>query len=327
MKQTRAQEQHFFPWAHEAHGIKLSILAGQLDAARLEILDPRSHALDLSADWHRAQLDLEVQVPTRVAKRVIAEEELGDPPLAVLVALRCDRTRLRRRVGRLDWAQGRAGRFAFGLDLDRAELADKVELDAFLIRARPLEHQAPGVATRVGARLATARAWVLQVDPAPQQSGNYLEVQYRSFVDDPGVPLSQHAALYRLELEREDPILYLNADHEHVRVVLDNKGTRGRRVRARELLYERIEAGVWTQLLIHASARIAEDGELAYAWERAILDQWLARLYPHETDDAARCDALRRDYQQLPRLLTEIDAVIQVHGELAQIATKLVDEL
>lgn len=327
MKESRAQEQRFFPWAHEAQGIKLSILGGHLDAQSLEIVDPHSHSLDLSSPWQRAQLELEVRVPASVARRVVATHERDDPPLAVLVALRCARTHLRRRIARLGWEQGNAGCFELELELVRSEVADQVELDAFLIRSRALDRPTVGVAWRAGARLATARAWILQIDEGSQHSGNYLDVQYRSFARDPSIPPNHRAALYRLDLEREDPILYLNADHERVRTVLDSKGTSGRRARARELLYERIEGGVWTQLLLRASARLVEDDELVYAWERAILDQWLPRLYPDQVDDMARRDCLRRDYQQLPRLLTEIDAVMQVSGELASVATKLLDEL
>lgn len=327
MKESRAQQQRFFPWAHEANGIKLAIVGGQLDAQSLDIVDPHTHVLDLSASWQRAKLALEVRVPAAVATRVVAADEREQPPLAVLIALRCASTHLRRRVAYLPWQAGASGCFEHALEIVRAELAEQAELDAYLIRSRSLNQPTAGVAWRAGARLASARAWTLQIDPSSQRGGNYLDVQYRSFARDPSIPAGQRAALYRLDFERDDAILYLNADHERVRSVLDSKATTGRRARARELLYERIEAGVWMQLILRASARLVEDGELVYAWERSILEQWLPRLYPEQVDDAARRDCLRRDYQQLPRLLTTIDAVTQVSGELATAATKLVDEL
>ncbi len=325
MKQTRAQEQRFFPWAHEALGLELVIAAAQLDDRPVELADPRARLLDLCASWERARLELEVHVPKRIAKRVVAPDEREDPPLAVLVALRCTATHLRRRVARFDWDP--SGRFALTCELLRAELAQVAELDAFLIRSRPLARPQPGVAARVGARLASARPWVLQIDEPAQRSGHFLDVQYRSFIHDPNIPVSQRAALYRLEIEREDPILYLNAELDRVRAVLDNKGTHGRRVRARELLYERIQAGVWTQLLVRVATRLADDGELAYPWEQAILAQWLPQLYPDAIDEAARIEQLRRDVHDLPGLLSNIDAVLQVSNALASCATKLVEEL
>ncbi|KIG19267.1 hypothetical protein DB30_03823 [Enhygromyxa salina] len=331
MKQTAASEQRFFPWVHEAHALKLAVLGGQLDAdtsvSVIDRLDPRGHTVDLSAAWQRATLDLQLSVPSRVVTQVVGAHERDDPPLAILVALRCDRTRVRRQVGLLNWNQGSGGRFELTLELRRDEFADVAEIDAFVIRSRAATHDTPGVASLAGARLASARSWQLLIDKPIERAGNYLDIQYRSFAQEPSIPPPQRASLYRLDLAREDPILYLNADHEHVRAVLDAKGTTGPRARARELLFERIQAGVWTQLFLSASTRFVEDGDHAYAWERSVLDQWLVRLYPDEVDDAARRERLCHDHRQLPSLLVQLDAVIQVSGELAQLAAKLADEI
>lgn len=329
MKQTRAQEQHFFPWPHEPHGLGLSIIAGELDARRIEgvELDAHTRVLDLSRPWQRARLQLEVRAPKRVVRRVVAKHERDQPSVEILVALRCDRTHLRRQVGKCAWVGGETDRFEFELALDRDEFAGHVELDAYLIRSSELEGSTASVAARRGAQLASARPWLLQIDEPPARSGNYLDVQYRSFATDPAVPPNQRGALYRLDANREDPVLYLNADHERARTVLDGKGTRGRRARTRDLLYERVEAGVWSQLVLRASARLIEDGELAYAWEHAILDQWLPRLYLDQVDDDARRACLARDYQHLPGLLAKIDGALQVAGGLGLVVTKLVDEL
>ena len=327
MKQTRTQEQRFFPWTHEDHGLGLAIVGGTLDARRIEGIDRRSRVLDLTTSWERARLERELRARRRVVRRVVAKHERDRPPVAVLLALRCQATCLRRQIGLRDWAEGTNERLDFELVLEREQLAGTVEIDAFLVRTEPLTGQGGGVASRRGARLASARPWIVQIDQPPARSGNYLDVQYRSFCSDPSVPASLHATLYRLDLERDDPILFLNADHTLVRAVLDNKGTRGRRPRVRELLYERIEAGVWSQLILRASARLVEDGELVYAWEHAILEQWLPRLYPDRADDASRRHALERDYPNLPGLLAKLDGVIQASGQLALTATKLVDEL
>jgi hypothetical protein len=327
VKQSRVQEVRFLPWAHESHALALSVLGGRLDGRTLELTDPRVQILDLSSPWQRARIELELRVPTRVLGRVLPEHEHADPRVEILISLRCDRTHLRRQVCLRRWSEGESGRFAAALTIARDELAEQATLDAYLVRSQACSSPMPGVASRLGARLASARPWVLQIDEAPARAGSYLETQYRSFARDPSIPPSNRAALYRLELEREDPILYLNADHERVRAVLDAKGTTGRRARLRELVFERIVSGVWTQLVLRAAARAVEDGELAYAWEHAVLDQWLPRLYPEQADDEARRRCLHRDYQRLPTLLVELDGALQTSGELAEIATKLADEL
>lgn len=327
MKQTRAREQRFLPWAHEAHGLKLVILGGATDGRSFGALDPRGQVLDLSHVWEQAQIQLEVRVPARVVRRVVAKQERDDPPVAVLLALRCDATNLRRRVGMRSWGEWQQDGLRFELQLEREMLAGSAELDVYLIRTRQQESTDSGFASRRGVRLASARTVVIQVDEPLARKGNYLDIQYRSFASAPNIPPSRRAAVYRLELERDEPILYLNEDHEHVRALLDSKGTRGSRARARDLLYERIGAGVWTQLVLGASTRLINDGEVAYAWEAGILAQWLPRLYPDEANEDERRARLERDYSRLPSLLAEIDGAIQSFNELGAAATKLADEL
>jgi hypothetical protein len=291
------------------------------------VIEPRSQTIDLASEWSCARLELELTVPNRVISRVIAEPERVSPPVAGLITLRCDKTHLRERVCLRPWAQAEAGRFRSTLTLARDDLAAVVSLDAYLVRSAAAIEPVPGVASQLNTRLASARPLLLLIDESPIHSGNYLDIQYRSFAKDPTLPASRHAALYRLELDREDPILYINSDHERIRAELDSKGTTGRRARMRDLVFERVAVGVWSQLIVSAAARLVEDGELVYAWEQAVLEQWLTRLYPDQIDDDTRRRCLERDYQRLPQLLHELDLTLQTSGELAALATKLAEEL
>jgi hypothetical protein len=326
MKTSRTREQRFLPWAYESQALTLALIDAELDGHGL-VVDPRSQAIDLASEWSCARLELELTVPNRVLARVLAKPERASPPVAGLITLRCDKTHLRERVCLRPWAEADAGRFRTTLTLARDDLAAVVSLDAFLVRSTAAIEPVPGVASQLGTRLASARPLLLVIDEPPIHSGNYLDIQYRSFAHDPTLPASRQAALYRLELEREDPILYLNSDHERVRAALDSKGTTGRRARMRDLVFERVAVGVWSQLIVRAAARLVEDGELVYAWEQAVLEQWLPRLYPDQIDDDAQRRCLERDYQRLPQLLHELDLTLQTSGELAALATKLAEEL
>ena len=325
MKQSR--EQRFYPWAHASHGLRLSVLSAELDGRCVGPIPPRASALELGASWTRAELVLELRAPRRVVRRLVPKHERDAPPAAVLVTLRCDRSYLRERVGMQPWEAREDERFIFPLSLAREQLAGSVELDACLVRTASAQQGSRGVASLAGMRLAGARTFTLIIDELEPRAGNDLDIQYRSFAADPAIAGHLEGALYRLELETDEPILYLNVDHEQVRPVLDSKGTRGPRARLRELLFERIEVGVWTQLVLRASARLVEDGELAYTWEGAILNQWLPRLYPEQTHEDERRACLERDYQRLPSLLARLDGAMQVEGKLAQLATKLMEEL
>lgn len=327
---TRVQELRFAPWAQDPGGLVLELRALAVDGEPLEI-DPRAPLLELSGPWRRAVVRLQVEPSAGLCERIIPAHEREAPPLTVVASLRCDATHLRRCVGQLPWTAALPFvpfvPFEFEVELTRFELARSVELEAHVIRSIDARAPEPGYAPLAGARLASGRACVIQVDEARAGSGRYLDLQYKSFCADPRIAPHHRAALYRLELEREDPILYLNSDHTALRPILDSKGTRGRRVRLRELLYERVEAGAWAQLLIHVSERLVADGELTYPWQEAVLDRWLPRLYPTLSSEAERRERLLADYAVLDRLLAEIDAALQVHNGLAHEALRFVGEL
>lgn len=322
MKHTRVQELRFPPWAQDPAGLELSIDELEVDGDRVEV-DPREAVIEIGGVWRSARLIARVLPRADLCARVLPEREREQPPMSILVNLRCEATRVRRCVGVAPWAAV----VELEVALEREELARTVELHAHVIRSSDACSPAPGFATLAGARLASGRGRVIEVDEPRPVSGRYLELQYKSFAADPRIPPAQRGALYRLELEREDPILYLNSDHAALRPILDGKGTRGRRVRLRELLYERIEAGAWSQLLVHTAERLVVDGELTYAWQEAVLDRWLPRLYPSLSADDERREQLIADFARLDRLLAEIDAVLQVHNELAGEALRFVGEL
>jgi len=327
MSNTRVQELRFPPWAQEPVGLTLELRGLALDGESVTV-DPRAAVVELSGRWRIATVRLQVVASPGLGERVVPAHERAGLPLTMVATVRCDATRLRRGVGRVAWAPGDTQWApSFEFELARVELARTVELGAHAIRSTDATTPEPGFASLAGARVASGRALTLQVDEPRPGSGRYLELQYKSFNADPQVPHDHRASLYRLELEREDPILYLNADHAALRPILDSKGTRGRRVRLRELLYERVEAGAWMQLLVHVSERLVDDGELTYPWQEAVLDRWLPRLYPALGSAAERRERLIADFAQLDRLLLSFDAALQVHGGLAHEATRFVGEL
>src|SRR5690606_3367017 len=312
MKHTRVQQLRFPPWAQDPAGLELEIHNLEIDGEPLEV-DPRAAVIEIGGAWRSARLIARALSRADLCTRVLPEHEREQPPLSVVLSTRCEATRLRRCAGISPWAAV----VDFDVQLAREQLARTVELHAHVIRSSDAQSTTPGYASLAGARLASGRSCTIEVDEPRPVSGRYLELQYKSFADDPRIPPHQRGALYRLELDREDPILYLNADHTALRPILDSKGTRGRRVRLRELLYERVEAGAWSQLLIHTAARLVDDGELTYAWQEAVLDRWLPRLYPTLSSDAERREQLIADFTRLDRLLADIDAVLQVQNGLA----------
>jgi hypothetical protein len=322
MSTTRVQELRFPPWAQDPAGLTLELRGLTVDGEPVEV-DPRAPQLELSGPWRSAVVRVHVEASAGLCERIVAPDEREEPPLTIVVTVRCDATRLRRGAGQAAWAQT----VELDLELNRTELARTVEIGVHALRSTNALNPEPGYAHLAGARVASGRSCTIQVDEPRPGSGRYLELQYKSFNADPQIPHQHRPALYRLELDREDPILYLNADHAELRPILDSKGTRGRRVRLRELLYERVEAGAWTQLLIHVGERLVADGELTYAWQEAVLDRWLPRLYPTLNSAAEGRERLIADFAQLDRLLADIDATLQVQNGLATQALRFVEDL
>ncbi len=311
-------EQRFSPWSFEREGLIVQLAAEIVDGQTLRIDDADMREIELPSGWRAASLGFVAHCPIERLTRVLPEVEFDAPPVAWLVTLRCDATRLRRSVATLAWAP----RVEFSVALERDELVGVVELGVQLIRSAPASSSRPGRAGRVGAKLASATTKLIHVDGPPKSAGTAIETTWCSFADDPRIPTQGRKALYRLLLERDPPTLLLNLDHVELRSVLDNKGTRGVRARLRDLVFERIEAGVWTQLLVHTAGCLATDDELPFRWQRGVLERWLPILYPESSKELARAQ-LARDHDQLPQLLADIDAMLQARGRVAELSHAL----
>lgn len=318
------RKERFLPYAHERGGLTLRILSCRLDGDRTVLPDEDHHLLSLEGSWRRAELRVEVLVPAELVGRVLPEPERAAPPIAVLLALRCDETRLRR--GFADSSPGpRGGASSFVLALDREELYGAAELQAFLVRGREARPAQRGYARLKGARLATARAWTLSIDRQRRFEGRYLEIRYRRFGEDEVIPPHDRGNLYLLEHDQPWPILWINADHEAISAVLDSKASVGGQARLREVIFDLVAAPVWTQLFLRAAGDVIGQGEAAYEWEERVLGELLGDLYP-ALPAAARPQALQEDWQDLPLLLVRLDAALQRRSQLCAHLGKLVEE-
>lgn len=313
-------EQRFTPWPFARAELELRVVLLDVDGHEPPSAGEQGE-LELPRSWQRARLSVVASCPQALLERLLEPDERRNPPANWLLALRCDATRLRRTLLVHDWTP----RVVHEVVLDRDELAGEVELSAMLVRSAARALESGGHASERGAKLASASAWTLYADGRPRSSGQSLDVQWCSFADDPRIPQSARAGLYRVLLDCDPPLLLLNLDHAELRSVLDGKGTRGARARLRDLVFERIEGPVWTALLVHAAACLVADDELPFAWQRRVLDHWLPLLYPELDAPEARA-RLQHDYERLPELLFELDALMQVHGKLPELAHALLGD-
>lgn len=315
-------EQRFTPWPFARAELELRVTLLEVDGVAVESVSTEPRELELPPSWQRARLAMVASCPPALLEQLLEADERGAPPVRWLLTLRCDATRIRRT---LPLEQPWTARVVHELELDHDELAGPIELGTMLVRSDTSETAASGRARERGAKLASAPSWTVYAEGRPRSSGHSLDVQWCSFSDDPRVPRSARAGLYRVLLELDPPVLLLNLDHAELRSVLDGKGTRGARARLRDLVFERIEGPVWTALLVHAAACLSADDELPFAWQRRVLDHWLPHLYPELDAPEARA-RLVHDYERLPELLVELDGLMQTQGKLPELAHALLGD-
>lgn len=323
----RVKRERFLPYAYERSGIGMRV-ATCLDEHGRFLAEPdlERHLVELDdRPWRTVRLDLSLDVTTELLKRLLPETEQACAPLRLLLTVRSPATRLRLGFVVADTPL-KSGSYRHELKLSRTDIAGPVEITAFLVCTKPVAALTTGYAAHPGGRVASSRPWQLLVESRAVAPGNFLDVRYRSFKEDALLKQFQ-TNLYRLECDQEAPVLWVNADQEKIAAILGERGTVGRRARMRELFYDVISYGVWTQLFTR-TARHLSDGELVYEWEEAVLHELLPFLYPQKRDHASRVRALTDllDYGDWPLVMERLDAALQAKCESSVHMAKLIEE-
>jgi hypothetical protein len=312
------RRERFLPYAYDRNALALEVIGCVRDDEPLLGFEART--LELIGPWRRAEIEVGVTMPADLVSRLVPTAERRDPPVAVLVGLRCEATRLRRGEV-LTIAEHRArGTFV----VRRDELAGTAEIHAWLVRTRPHLRRAAGFALAAGARLAHAPGWTLVLDRERSTTARGLDVQFKSFAADASIPVDERGNLYRLDSAQDEPILWLNLDHARIAEVLRSDGTRGRVARQRDVVFDRIIAGVRMQLVMRAALHACADGPV-YAWERAVLADILPRLYP-QVPAADRLARLGADVVEPADLIGRLDDVLQAGERTAHAVSALLED-
>jgi hypothetical protein len=325
-KLERTKSERFLPYPYVRFGLELSLARVIVDG-----IDRSASNVDVQARIvaleerkpERVELDVRLGVEEGVLRQVIAEQELGEPPLDLFLAIRCPETRLRRSIP-LASAPLLARQFSGKIQLSINDVRGSVELVPFLVRAR--EGSSRRHARHAGARLASARPWTIRFDLQRPSQGKFLDVRYEPFSKFQDAALWS-SALYRLECQLDVPILWLNSDHRELASIFDSKATHGPAARMRDVFFDRISSSVWQQLFITAAEACAnEDNE--YAWADSVLRRYLPALYPELADHASRVEQLIEHMQNggIRELIERLDRALQDDLHLVQSMKKLIEE-
>lgn len=185
-----------------------------------------------------------------------------------------------------------------------------------------------GFARAKGARLAGCRPWELRVDRLRPPTGAYLDIRYASFAEHGPPRFARPANLYKLECDQENPILWLNLDHDRVCEVLDSVANVGTRARIRDAVFDYVSHNVWSRLFLLAAHDSVDTEDPPYDWEQSVLERFLPVLYPEYADHQSRVVALSEELQQgdQNQILGRLDTFLQEHLEIARHMTWLVEE-
>lgn len=308
MSATRTKHVRFLPWAFVANGLTVNVVSARYDFDRDAVVSPERHLVEADEPFEVLQLELEVSVPPETIAAVTGDGRKDG--LAVALTWRCDETR---------WRAGRTlaletDRVKCALELRQRDVAGAVEVGAVLVRVGPSAAEG----SRSHARLADARPWEVRIDRRRALSGNHLDIRYTRFSEDPVVPHSDKGNVYRLEVDGERPVLWLNADLTAAVSVLDAKAASGKMARLREVAFDLLTPAVWTQLFLKAAPVFVSGEGDEEGWQSAVVWQLAPHLYGKKATEVEVRRQLELDLDDVPSLLAKLDAVLQRVHELGR---------
>mgnify|MGYP000393783908 CR=1 FL=1 len=301
--------ERFMPYASDRQGLVIrDVRVAVDDSPRGELAS--GYPLSTGSEpWERLTLSVSLERRTALT-RVLHPDELGEPPVAVVLAVRCPATFLSR-PHCIKHPDPGTDKYEHVVTLHRHEIRGEVSFTPFLVRTAA-HARSSGLASRKGAWLAKGDPWFLHVDETKPRQGNNLEILRKRFSEVPGIAPADHHNWFALQLDGAAPRLYLNDDHTTLMRVLYDTSTRGKRAVLRDALFDQIDAAVWPALLIDAARAWADSGDDTYPWRVNILRLWVKWRTPEEHDlDAGVQQLVQHALHDPAQFLLEINAVLQ----------------
>ena len=314
MSGTARARRKLMPYSYQRFGIDCEVQNYELDSeTRDGPIERQRQLVDATrrTEWSTIRLNLELQIPSDVIQTVFAETERDDPPAALIVVARCEDTYLRE--SKTIATDSIVGSHTAGTTLSRGRLRNRLTLTPYVVRTTD-GRNTNGYAHHIGSRLASSRSWEVVIDRNESSGGGYLGVEFDSFAKkDHGAQKDQ---VYHLAVSGPEPTLFLNSDHEDIRSVLKHEGSTGTHARIRDVAFDVIGSGVWTELFVNAAADVDENGDAVYDWQTGVLEFLLEKMYP-ESDMATALSEVRAGIQQgnnPSRVFNRLNAVLQTEA-------------
>lgn len=330
MAETKRRSR-FLPYRFAESGLMMSVEHCTIDGHREPALpyDAERRLLDLSGSRVASvRVGLQVTCAESLFLEVFPADERGAPKAWVVVTVVCAATRQRRAVVLSDGVAA-SGTVRGEIEIAVRDTYGTVELTPVMVRQAQRADRDDGFATLAGSRIATGRPIELRVDKLRTPHGEYLDIRYESFGTRGPPQFPRPDALYQLDCDGDEPILWLNLDHARICAIFDAAGNVGRAARVRNVVFAQIAQAVWTRLFWRAARSLERIGESVLPWEDAVLAAWLPHVYPDVRDADSRRAALRADLgaNGEDAVMARLDGALQASLEVARCAEALAGEL
>jgi len=305
--------ERFMPYASDRGGLALHHVRAAIDG------EPRGELASgtplSTGPWETLTLSLALELRAGVLTRVLHADELHEPPVAIVLAVRCPATFLSLPQC-VKHPNPSTDKYEHVISLRRNEIRGEVSITPHLVRTTTRTPR-PGFAARKGAWLAKGDPWILHTDETKPRQGHNLEILRKRFSEVQGILPADHHNWFALQLDGASPRLFLNDEHSAVMAALYDTSTRGKRAAVREALFDQIDATVWPTLLLHAARAWHDTDGDTYAWQENILRLWTRWSSPDEHDLAAGVQRLvQRAIDEPTNFLLEISAVLQRRDQI-----------
>lgn len=328
----------FYPYAVKPDAIQLG-------------LQPTSSALVTMADGSLALGDRDATAVGLIAAAsldeyiydsVIDRSEKADPPVQVVLICRSRESR-KRLVFDLQDSEPRNGSIVFQRELsfDLSSWRGEVLLEVVLVRTTTNRDLPPDLGADRGSRLAWSESRRILLSGQRPGPGTNINVEWVRFSEIEHLkPFSEH--MWRLTYPPGDPpLLRMNLDMgKEFQDIVEVRYTSGEKLHTQKMVEASIQLQVWSSLLATALERYREEtaiesdefrdddeigcrvADMSHGWERDLLLDWAARLFPDYSDplekleESARVDNTSEFRDMLARI-----------GNAAQQYTKAADSV
>lgn len=302
----------FLPYPFEPLGLRLAVEVLGVPAE----VDTHNGTtkLDELTQWEHIDIVASIEAGS---DRCRALAESGDARL--YATLRCRATRWRDAIV-LEHADGQ---WRGTRRVRRHDVRDLLEVSPNLVAAAQLGSND----ARRGQLVAAGRSWLVRLDPHRSRSAGYLQIRFRSFSDSADID-APGDALFWLDADSAEPILWLNEDHDEAMAVLQAQGTRGAAARVRDIAFDNVSTAVWTELFVRALEGYDAEGEPGHAWHHSVLETLGPDLFPEvpAADIVAKVLA-ERDYVGTAHLVSKVIVALQLRHDFARHLTRLTQEV